>query len=80
MFILVNYLTNLNKMRLTLIRHAQSLANAGLSTYRNPGLSDLGIIQSKQLLGTYDLIILSPLRRVLQTFSTSHLGSSSILI
>lgn len=48
------------------LRHVQSQANIGNNSVDSP-LSDLGIQQSKQLTGYYDLIICSPLRRTKET-------------
>ena len=64
------------------IRHGESLHNADPVKHdgiRNPGLSDLGKKQAAQLSGTSDLIIVSPLKRTLETLQFSKIKSKKII-
>lgn len=61
------------------LRHAQSLANIGNETIDSP-LSSLGIQQSKQLTGYYDLVICSPLRRTKETLHYSNIVYDKLVI
>ncbi len=68
-------------MTITIIRHAQSLANVhGESAGRNPELTAHGHHQSSQLQGQYDLVIISPLRRTHQTLASSKIQFDKLII
>lgn len=59
-------------MELYFTRHAESLENIGISLVDSP-LSDRGRDQARSLGGYYDLVIISPLRRCLETLHYSKI-------
>jgi broad specificity phosphatase PhoE len=64
------------------IRHGESWHNADpvkFDQVRNPGLSDLGKKQASSLSGTSDLVILSPLKRAVETLAFSKIKSDKIV-
>jgi len=65
-----------NTKKIVLLRHAQSEANFGKLS-KNSLLSPQGIFQAQQLSGEFDLILVSPLRRALQTLEYSSLKSTT---
>lgn len=70
-------------MIITFIRHAQSLYNVmniNSEHYRNCSITDFGIKQSKLLTGHFDLVILSPLRRAVETYSSSYIKNRHLII
>src|SRR5579885_3006321 len=70
--------------KITIIRHAESLFNAGLYKTEqdiiNCKLSENGKIQSKQLNHSFDLLILSPLKRAIETYVNSNIKTKEIMI
>jgi broad specificity phosphatase PhoE len=67
----------------TIIRHAQSLFNQGernCDLITNCPLSDSGKYQCQNLNGKYDLIILSPLKRAIETYTYSNIKTKNIII
>ncbi len=67
-------------MNVTFLRHCESLFNIDESSEeRDVKLSDRGEFQAKTLVGEYDLIICSPLKRTRQTLNLSHLKSQHII-
>lgn len=58
--------------KITLIRHGQPLGE------EDPHLSDNGKNDCANLKGNYDLILLSPLRRCIDTYVSSKLNSNKI--
>ena len=58
---------------LWLIRHAESEQNLTGSSKKNSKLSSRGKVQAAELRGPCELLILSPLRRSLETYSYSQL-------
>ena len=69
---------------ITIIRHAQSKFNAGefntAEEIRNCKLTDYGKSQSKSLDQSFDIIILSPLKRAIETYTNSNLKSERVII
>lgn len=69
---------------ITFIRHAQSIFNSGEET--NPALlincplSNFGIEQSKKLNLHFDILIMSPLKRAIQTYANSNIKTKEIII
>jgi broad specificity phosphatase PhoE len=65
---------------ITIIRHAQSKFNAGEckteAELRNSKLTTLGKIQASQLNQSFDLVILSPLKRAIETYANSNIKNS----
>ena len=63
--------------RITIIRHAQSKFNAGefrtAEEIRNCKLTDHGKMQAKNLDQSFDIIVLSPLKRAIETYVNSNL-------
>lgn len=53
-------------------RHAQSYENIGVSRIDSP-LTDYGVEQAKLLTGNYDCVIVSPLRRAIETLHYSNI-------
>jgi broad specificity phosphatase PhoE len=68
----------------TIIRHAQSKFNAGQYTTEtelsNCRLSDFGREQSKNLTQTFDILILSPLKRAIETYANSNIKCGNVII
>jgi broad specificity phosphatase PhoE len=64
---------------MTLIRHAESLANAGQMCV-DPSLTDEGVRQAARLRGTYQLVICSPMRRAVQTWERSSLRARRFVV
>ena len=67
-------------MRITFIRHAQSLHNATGDIIVNCGLSDAGVEQAKKIDISFDCVVLSPLRRTLQTYALSQIKTKVVLL
>jgi broad specificity phosphatase PhoE len=67
-------------MKITFLRHAQSLFNKYLTSEKDCDLSPEGKLQAADLIGSYDVIILSPLRRTHQTLLYSKIRGRRILI
>lgn len=69
---------------LTIIRHAQSIWNANLHKSEqdaaNCGLSDEGKKQASKLKLDTDLLIVSPLRRALDTYVRSKIKTAEVVI
>lgn len=66
------------KKKITIIRHAQSMHNAGQFSaqeeVRNARLSSEGKKQADGLKGSFDLVVLSPLRRAVETYARSGIA------
>jgi broad specificity phosphatase PhoE len=62
----------------TLIRHAQSRANTGEDQGRNARLSAHGLVQAPQLSGKTELVIVSPLKRTMETYIHSNITASQV--
>lgn len=69
---------------ITIIRHAQSKFNAGEykteEEIRNCRLTNHGIDQAKQLNHSFDLLILSPLKRAFETYVHSNIKCKHVVI
>ena len=65
-------------MRITFIRHAQSLHNATGDIIVNCGLSNAGVEQAKKIDISFDCVVLSPLRRTLQTYALSQIKTKVV--
>jgi len=61
---------------ITCIRHGHPVTNE----QGDPVLSINGIEQANNLLGEYELIILSPLRRAIETYTRSNISGKRIII
>jgi len=59
-------------MSITLLRHEQDLFNIH-EDIPNPSLSSEGFLKAKDLTGTFDICIISPLKRTLETINTSQI-------
>lgn len=73
------------KKTITIIRHAQSNYNAGLIKNETIGivdcrLSELGKTQAKCLNQTFDVIVLSPLKRAIETYTNSRIKAKNVII
>jgi broad specificity phosphatase PhoE len=70
--------------KITIIRHAESKFNARQyetdNELRNCRLSENGKLQAQNLQQSFDIIILSPLKRALETYVESNLKSRKIII
>lgn len=62
------------------LRHAQSRTNAYNIDERNPGLTKLGKKQAGFISGDYDLVIISPFRRCVETLENSLVKFKSIVV
>lgn len=67
-------------MKVNILRHAQSLFNKYLTSEKDCDLSPEGILQAERLEGSYDVIVLSPLRRTHQTLLYSNMTARRLLI
>lgn len=67
-------------MKVTFLRHAESIFNVFLHSEMDCDLSKKGIDQARALEGDYDVIILSCLRRTHQTLLYSRLTAKRILM
>lgn len=67
-------------MTIYLIRHAQSQYNAFGTLVPNVELSEYGKTQASKLKGNPDLIIVSPLRRAIDTLNLSQIECDNILV
>lgn len=72
------------KKTITIIRHAESRVNAGLcresGEFTNCRITDNGKEQATKLSYSFDVLILSPLKRVLETYTNSKIKTGDILI
>ncbi len=67
--------------KITLIRHAESIYNKTMdNSLINCGLTDEGKIQSSKLEYNFDLIIVSPLKRALDTLKYSNITYKNLEI
>ncbi len=66
---------------ITLIRHAESLANAGVRHVKNGGLTQKGIEQAKELSMPmpFDILYVSPMRRCKETLQHSRLEANRMV-
>ncbi len=65
----------------TLIRHVQSLFNADKTNEeKNCGITDKGVAQALLLTQSFDLLLVSPLKRTIQTEDHSCITYKSMLI
>jgi len=69
---------------ITIIRHGESIYNAGEfkkeSEVANCRLSDKGKIQSQSLDQSFDILIVSPLKRALETYVNSQIKTKELII
>ena len=69
---------------ITLIRHGQSIFNAGQykigDNIRDCRLTDTGIKQASKLTNSFDLLIVSPLKRALETYLNSNISTKKIVV
>lgn len=71
--------------RITIIRHSQSLHNQGIYAETDPRLlnsrlSEEGKRQASNFSASFDVLILSPLRRAIETYAQSSILTREILI
>ena len=66
-------------MTITIIRHAQSLYNVDPTNIGDVGLSNKGKIDAKNIVGKYDLIICSSLKRAKETLEYSGLTYDKVI-
>jgi broad specificity phosphatase PhoE len=68
-------------LSITLIRHGETAYNydcSYLEQYDVP-LTNNGCTQANQLIGHYDIVIISPLKRTRMTYECSHITGQSIM-
>ncbi len=69
--------------KVTIIRHAESKMNAGLcktdAELRNCGLSDFGKQQAGNLNQHFDVLVVSKLRRAIDTYKNSNITTEHII-
>ncbi len=68
-----------NKQKMSFCRHAESFGNVGIACVDAP-LTDNGISQAKLLEGHYDCIIVSPMRRTLETLHYSKITWDNLIV
>jgi hypothetical protein len=69
--------------KITIIRHAESLFNSGVfeeHELKNCRITENGKNQAKQLDLKFDLLILSPLKRAIETYANSNIKTTNIII
>ncbi len=68
---------------ITIIRHAQSKFNAGLcktdAELRNCSLTNFGKQQASKLNQDFDILIISKLRRAIETYKNSNISANNII-
>jgi phosphohistidine phosphatase SixA len=69
----------INKQKLFFVRHAESYGNIGQGIIDSP-LTEHGIIQASQLVGHFDCVVVSPLRRAKETLHYSKITYDNIII
>lgn len=71
------------KKKITIIRHAQSKFNAGQfksdAELLNCPLSDFGKMQAKNLNQTFDVIVISTLKRAMETYLNSNIKTDNVI-
>lgn len=76
-------ITNCNdekdKRTIRFVRHAQSYQNIDIMHKRNAEITDACKLQARRITGKYDLAIVSPLRRTMQTLQYSAAEFGTIL-
>lgn len=69
--------------KITIMRHAQSKFNVGEcrshDELRNCKLTEFGKLQAQSLNGSFDIVIVSPLKRALETYVNSNIKSREII-
>lgn len=68
-----------NGCQIYFLRHAESRANCGEKIIDTP-LSNRGIEQAKNVEGTFDLVIVSPCRRTLETLHWSKIKCPNVIV
>ncbi|QKF94678.1 histidine phosphatase superfamily clade-1 [Fadolivirus algeromassiliense] len=70
--------------KITIIRHAQSHFNAGNyktdEEIRNCRITPYGVEQSKQLHHSFDVLIISPLKRAMETYLNSNIKCRQLIM
>ncbi len=70
-------------VKVTIIRHAQSKFNAGLckndAELRNCSLTNFGKQQASKLNQNFDILIVSKLRRAIETYKNSDISAEKII-
>jgi broad specificity phosphatase PhoE len=69
----------MSKGKVHMLRHAQSEANIGIEKL-DPHITDEGKRQASKMYGEYDLVIISPLIRTLQTLLHSNIKYEHIFV
>ena len=67
-------------MKVTFIRHAQSEYNIGQQFSNNVPITKDGAIACVSLDQTFDILILSPLKRAIQTYANSNIKTKRIIM
>jgi broad specificity phosphatase PhoE len=69
--------------KITIVRHAQSKFNAGQcrneNELRNCALTDLGKQQASHLNQNFDILVISKLRRAVETYKNSNISAEQII-
>jgi broad specificity phosphatase PhoE len=69
--------------KVTIVRHAESKMNAGLcktdDELRNCGLTDWGKQQAGNLNQHFDILIVSKLRRAIETYKNSNISAEQVI-
>ncbi len=69
--------------KVTIIRHAQSLFNSGQARsddIKNCRLSEYGKATAQNIEHNFDILIISPLRRAIETYANSKIKTNDIII
>ncbi len=67
-------------VHVTLLRHAESMFNTGVSNVEDVNLTFKGAKQAQKLTGQYDLVICSPLRRAVDTLFYSKIKYRELIL
>jgi broad specificity phosphatase PhoE len=65
-------------MKVTFLRHAQSIFNRDFTSEKDCCLSEQGVQDAKEITGTYDIIICSTMKRAKETLQHSQLSSKKL--
>ena len=66
-------------MKVTVLRHAQSIFNKFLTSEKNCDLTEEGKEQARALSGHWDFVFCSPLLRTRQTFALSNITYNKVI-
>lgn len=76
----IEYCVKFNRVEVTIIRHVESEYNSTSIDSRDCGITHSGKLAASRLIGYYDFVLVSPLRRALQTLKHSKITYGKVVI